>query len=31
LYENEKSAMDRKFWLALGKKKFMGYDMLSSK
>ena len=31
LYDDEKTSIDRKFWLALGKKKFMGYDMLSSK
>jgi actin related protein 2/3 complex subunit 3 len=31
LYDNPQTSIDRKFWLALGKKKFMGYDMLSSK
>ena len=31
LYDNNETSIDRKFWLALGKKKFMGYDMLSSK
>jgi actin related protein 2/3 complex subunit 3 len=31
LFDNPSTAMDRKFWLGLGKKKFMGYDMLSTK
>ena len=31
LYDNQQTSIDRKFCLPLGKKKFMGYDMLSSK
>lgn len=27
LFENSETKMDKKFWVALGKKKFMGYDM----
>ena len=27
LYENPETKMDKRFWVALGKKKFMGYDM----
>ena len=31
LFEDEKTKMDCKYWLALGKKKFMGYDMMTTK
>ncbi len=27
LYENPETKMDKKYWAALGKKKFLGYDM----
>ena len=30
LFDNEQTSIDQKFWLALGKKKFMGYEMMSS-
>lgn len=30
LYENPETKMDKKFWSALGKKKFLGYDMIVS-
>ena len=28
LFEDEKNKMDFKFWVALGKNKFMGYDTM---
>ena len=31
LYDNPTTAIDLKYWLGLGKKKFMGYDMLPKK
>ena len=31
LFEDEKTKMDFKYWVALGKKKFMGYDMMTTK
>ena len=31
LFDDEKTKMDNKFWVALGKKKFMGYDMMTTK
>ena len=31
LFDDKKTSMDRKYWFGLGKKKFMGFDMLSSK
>ena len=31
LFEDEKTKMDFKYWVALGKKKFMGYDMMTMK
>ena len=31
LFEDENTKMDFKYWVALGKKKFMGYDMMVSK
>ena len=31
LYDDQKSKLDFKYWVALSKKKFMGYDMLISK
>ena len=31
LFDNIPTSMDRKFWLGLGKKKFMGFDMLTTK
>ncbi len=31
LFEDEKTKMDAKYWIALGKKKFMGYDMMTMK
>ena len=31
LFEDEKTKMDYKYWVALGKKKFMGYDMMVAK
>ena len=31
LFEDEKTKMDFKYWVALGKKKFMGYDMMIAK
>jgi len=31
LFDNPSTSMDRKFWLGLGKKKFMGFDMLTTK
>ena len=31
LFDDAKTKMDYKYWVGLGKKKFMGYDMLSTK
>ena len=31
LFEDEKTKMDFKYWVALGKKKFMGYEMMTTK
>ena len=31
LFEDEKTKMDFKYWVALGKKKFMGYEMMTMK
>ena len=31
LFEDEKTKMDFKYWVALGKKKFMGYEMMTIK
>ena len=31
LFEDEKTKMDYKYWVALGKKKFMGYEMMTMK
>ena len=31
LFEDERTKMDFKYWVALGKKKFMGYDMMTTK
>lgn len=30
LFDDEKTKMDYKFWIGLGKKKFMGYEMMSA-